>query len=235
MGVKISELNEASSVQNSDVLPIVQEGETKKISVETLGSQKVNKSGDTMTGDLNMQGNSVKFGNDGNIQWKEDGSGDKFRIIPDFNGSGSDNKLIIQSTIGDAGTDPQNWKDLVYIHADNGYIDLVGNIGSKSQITYDSWHSIVLTRSDSTWLNIMLYGTDLLKQGIYSIANDFKIVTSGALNSELTIPRSAIKEINRKDWGFELIAKRSEISGDSGGGYNGIAIVSDGNLTLQST
>lgn len=31
MGVKISELNEATSAQNSDVLPIVQEGETKKI------------------------------------------------------------------------------------------------------------------------------------------------------------------------------------------------------------
>lgn len=52
MGVKISELNEASSVQNSDVLPIVQNGETKKIQVETLGSQKVNKSGDTLTGEL---------------------------------------------------------------------------------------------------------------------------------------------------------------------------------------
>lgn len=38
MGVKISELNEATSAQNSDVLPIVQNGETKKISVETLGN-----------------------------------------------------------------------------------------------------------------------------------------------------------------------------------------------------
>ena len=54
MGVKISELNEASSVQNNDVLPIVQNGETKKIQVETLGSQKVNKSGDTLIGELNF-------------------------------------------------------------------------------------------------------------------------------------------------------------------------------------
>lgn len=36
MGVKISELNEATSVQNSDVLPIVQNGETKKISAVNL-------------------------------------------------------------------------------------------------------------------------------------------------------------------------------------------------------
>lgn len=58
MGVKISELNEASSVQNSNVLPIVQNGETKKIQVETLGSQKVNKSGDTLTGELNFNNKS---------------------------------------------------------------------------------------------------------------------------------------------------------------------------------
>lgn len=38
MGVKISELSEASSVQNSDVLPIVQNGETKKITKENLFS-----------------------------------------------------------------------------------------------------------------------------------------------------------------------------------------------------
>lgn len=125
MGVKISELNEATSAQNSDVLPIVQNGETKKIPVEVLGSQKVNKSGDTMTGDLNMQSNSVKFGNNGSVLWKEDGFGDKFRIIPDFFGAGTNNKLIIQSTTGGAGEDPQNWKDLVKIHADSGQVDLI--------------------------------------------------------------------------------------------------------------
>ena len=124
MGVKISELNEATSVQNSDVLPIVQNGETKKIPVETLGSQKVNKSGDTMTGDLDMQSNSVKFGTDGNIQWKEDGFGDKFRIIPDFGDKGSNNVLRVQSTTGGAGEDPQNWKDLLKIHADTGRLTL---------------------------------------------------------------------------------------------------------------
>ena len=36
MGVKISELSEAMATQNSDLLPIVQNGETKKIQVETL-------------------------------------------------------------------------------------------------------------------------------------------------------------------------------------------------------
>lgn len=125
MGVKISELNEASSVQNSDVLPIVQNGETKKIPVGVLGSQEVNKSGDTMTGDLNMQSNSVKFGTTGNILWKEDGYGDKFRIIPDFGGSGSSNSIKIQSTTGGSGTDPSTWQTLVSIHADTGEINIL--------------------------------------------------------------------------------------------------------------
>lgn len=86
----------------------------------------VEKTGDTMTGDLNMQSNSLRFGTDGNILWKEDDYGDKFRIIPDFSGAGSSNKIKIQSTIGDEGTDPTNWKDLVVIHADTGEIDLIG-------------------------------------------------------------------------------------------------------------
>ena len=85
----------------------------------------VEKTGDTMTGDLNMQSNSIKFGNNGNVLFKEDGYGDNFRIIPNFNGAGADNKLIIQSTTGEAGTDPQNWKNLVAIHADSGEINLI--------------------------------------------------------------------------------------------------------------
>lgn len=87
----------------------------------------VEKAGDTMTGNLNLNDNSLKFSTNGNIEWKESGYGDKFRIISDFNGAGSDNKIKIQSTIGDAGTDPTNWKDLVVIHADTGDIDLIGN------------------------------------------------------------------------------------------------------------
>jgi len=90
-----------------------------------IQSDVVNKSGDVMTGELNMQGNSIRFGSGGNIFFKEDGYGDKFRILPNFSGSGSSNKLVIQSTVGGAGEDLQNWKDLVYIHADTGEINLI--------------------------------------------------------------------------------------------------------------
>lgn len=87
----------------------------------------VEKTGDTMTGDLDMQSNSVKLGTTGNIQWKEDGYGDKFRIIPNFAGAGSNNELRIQGTTGDEGTDPTNWKDLMNVHADTGEIALPNN------------------------------------------------------------------------------------------------------------
>lgn len=93
-------------------------------SINDLNNNKVNKSGDTMTGALLMQGNPIGFGTTGNIFWKEDGYGDKFRVIPDFGNAGENNKLIIQSTTGGAGEDPQNWIDLVTIHADTGEIDL---------------------------------------------------------------------------------------------------------------
>lgn len=99
--------------------------EDKMNHIENGIANAVEKSGDTMTGDLDMQNNSVKFGTTGNILWKEDGYGDKFRIIPNFGGTGANNKLIIQSTIGGVGEDPQNWKDLVTIHADSGQVDLI--------------------------------------------------------------------------------------------------------------
>ena len=81
--------------------------------INNLSNNKISKSGDAMSGELNMQGNQLRFGNGGNI--------------------GANNKLIIQSTTGEAGTDPQNWKDLVYIRADSGEIDLIGDVISPKQ------------------------------------------------------------------------------------------------------
>lgn len=100
--------------------------EDKMNHIENGIENAVEKTGDTMTGDLNMQSNSVKFGTAGNVLWKEDDYGDKFRIIPDFGGSGSSNTINIQSTTGGAGTDPSTWQTLISIHADTGEIDLIG-------------------------------------------------------------------------------------------------------------
>lgn len=172
MGVKISELNEATSVQNSDVLPIVQNGETKKISVEALGSQKVNKSGDTMTGDLDMQSNSVKFGNNGNVKfgdngsvkfgnngnvlWKESGYGDKFAIKADFNGADDNNKLKIQGAVGGAGTDP-NLIDLINISGKTGATTFIGSVASPNFIGKTNGYTWDVTTENTTdtWLLVL--------------------------------------------------------------------------------
>lgn len=99
-----------------------------------LDNKKVNRSGDTINGILNMLGNAIKFGNNGRIEWKEDGFGDKFRIVPDFNGTGENNKLLIQSTVGASGTDPTDWKTIAYISADNGKLYILGDIDTDGHV-----------------------------------------------------------------------------------------------------
>ena len=117
---------------------------------------RVKKSGDTMTGNLKMESNSV--------EWKETNYGDKFRIIPDFNGAGSSNRLLVQSTVGDAGTDPTNWKTLVSIHAETGEVDFNAND--------TGWQAIPLTSPATTvdW-NVLMYrkinGVVYIKGTIY--------------------------------------------------------------------
>jgi len=104
----------------------------------------------------------------------------------------------------------------------------------KSQIQYKRWHSIVLTRSDDNYIYVMLYGSNQLREGNYSIASDFTLITYGQTYAELTIPKSAIYDITRHDWGFELTLTRSAISGISSSQYNGTAVVVNP-IILQST
>lgn len=201
MGVKISELNEATSVQNSDVLPIVQNGETKKVPVETLGSQKVNKTGDTMTGNLDMQSNSVKFGTDGNIQWKEDNFGDKFRIISNFTGTGSDNKLIFQSTTGGAGEDPQNWKDLLNIHADTGRLTLPDG-GFVPKFFHLAWGTSFTVTTNWGGHGLIMVSNDALYMFWIAGANHNEIWTSLISGSDvcnISMPDSNHINVSRKD------------------------------------
>lgn len=225
MGVKISELNEASSVQNSDVLPIVQNGETKKIPVGTLESQKVNKTGDTLTGSLNFNNK-----NDFNaIRKTRTLNGTDYQLTVGLGGNGSARMELVGENDTVLGS--------VEVRNDGVYNGKTGNklVETKSQIEYNNWHSVVLTRSDTNTLYVILYGSNHLKEGSYSIANNFKLVTYGTTYSELTIPKSALNTIYRRDWGFELMFNRSGISGIASGQYNGVAVPYDGPLILQST
>ena len=128
-----------------------------------------------MTGNLDMQSNSIKFGTDGNIQWKEDGFGDKFRIIPNFGDEGSNNVLRVQSTTGGAGTDPTNWKDLMNVHADTGEIALPNN-------------AFVPKYFQMVWGNSLTIATEAGGQGLIMASADalYMFWISGGGHDQLT-------------------------------------------------
>lgn len=113
-------------VNNVDVVE-----EKKMNNIENGIANAVEKTGDTMTGDLDMQSNSVKFGNNGNVFWKEPGFGNKFAIKADFSGADDNNKLKIQGAVGGAGTDP-NLIDLINISGKTGATTFVGNVSSPN-------------------------------------------------------------------------------------------------------
>lgn len=54
------------------------------------------------------------------LYWKENGYGDKFKILSDFNGTDDSNKLKIMGAVGEAGTDPDLY-DLFTISGKNGH------------------------------------------------------------------------------------------------------------------
>lgn len=112
------------------------------------GSVHVAKAGDTMSGNLVMNNNKVKFSNNGGVEWKELGYGDKFRIVPDFTGTGDNNKLLIQGIVGEAGEDGENWVTLAEITAQNGNINIAGNITSRK---YASSKSRETYRNNNCW------------------------------------------------------------------------------------
>lgn len=105
----------------------------------------------------------------------------------------------------------------------------------KTQINFTSWHSVILTRSDSTYIYLILYGTDRLKEGTYSIQGGFTLYTFGTTESTFVVPTNAISSITRHDYGFEVVLKRANISGIAGTEYNGIAVVGGEQFVLMSS
>ena len=56
--VKISELPDATDVNDDDFVMVVQDGFNKRVTKENFQKEKVNKSGDTLTGELNFNNKS---------------------------------------------------------------------------------------------------------------------------------------------------------------------------------
>ena len=108
-------------------------------STGTLGKIGFNGSGDLIIGDTNdgtanflSISNSdksvslfgdIKFSSAKAIYWKEGNYGDKFKIVPKFSGVNDSNQLVIQSAVGDAGTDPA-LNDRVIIYGQSGNVEV---------------------------------------------------------------------------------------------------------------
>lgn len=186
--------------------------------------EKVDKKGDTLTGELLFENKDTYNA----IRKTRTFNNEDYQVSVGVGGNMSARMEFVKV--------PNNVLSSVEARSDGLYNGVTDNklIESKSKIDYQSWHSVVLTRSDNDYIYLMLYGSNILKEGTYSIANDFRVLTYGTTNSDLTIPKSAINELTRKDWGFELVCKRSGISGIASTQYNGIAIVAN-TITLQST
>lgn len=149
----------------------------KNVATEEYADTKVSKAGDTMTGDLNFSGNKVKFSNNGGIEFKEDGYGDKFRIIPDFSGADDNNILKLQGAVGGAGTDPA-FVDLGYITAKSGNVTVKGNVNAPNfsgKMNGFEWDINTANNSD-TWLLVM-NGTKIQHRAINTILPAMAIVT----------------------------------------------------------
>lgn len=78
------------------------------------------------------------------ILWKEPGFGDKFRIIPYFNGANDSNKLLVQASVGGSGEDPELY-DVMSISGKSGNVQIKGDltVGSFTRNYVDTWMPVL--------------------------------------------------------------------------------------------
>lgn len=134
----------------------------KTVATEEDTNKKVTKTGDTMSGDLSLPNSKIKFSNNGGVEWKENGYGDGFRIIPDFNGTDDSNKLKIQGSTGKAG-DNLNFNDIASISAKNGNVNFKGSVSVAAGFkgTWNGYTADFATANTAdTWI-LVLKGTTI--------------------------------------------------------------------------
>ena len=96
-----------------------------------------------------------KFGNINGIYFKENGYGDKFRIIPAFSGVDDDNKLKVRGAVGGAGTDPSEY-DLATLSGKNGDLWLKGDIRPTpkyldlTSLSTSNFYPVVFNETENT-------------------------------------------------------------------------------------
>lgn len=134
----------------------------KTVATEEDTNKKVTKTGDTMSGDLSLPNSKIKFSNNGGVEWKENGYGDGFRIIPDFNGTDDSNKLKIQGSTGKAG-DNLNFNDIASISAKNGNVYFKGSVSAAAGFkgTWNGYTADFATANTADTCILVLKGTTI--------------------------------------------------------------------------
>lgn len=87
------------------------------------------------------------------LYMKENGYGDKFAVVPEFNGGDDGNKLRIQGAVGGAGTDPALY-DLMTISGKSGTIWTKGHIVNSScrvNTVVGSWVRLFTMKLSARW------------------------------------------------------------------------------------
>ena len=138
--------------------------ETLLNEIENELSTKMAKAGGTISGTVNMAENKITFSDNGNIEFKENGYGNKFRIIPDFSGEGDENKLLIQGITGGEGEDSNDWVTLAHITAQNGNIFINGTL-TGTITNAIKWNNFIndLTASNTSGTRLVVLNGDKLQ------------------------------------------------------------------------
>ena len=138
--------------------------ETLLNEIENELSTKMAKAGGAISGTVNMAENKITFSDNGNIEFKENGYGNKFRIIPDFSGEGDENKLLIQGITGGEGEDSNDWVTLAHITAQNGNIFINGTL-TGTITNAIKWNNFIndLTASNTSGTRLVVLNGDKLQ------------------------------------------------------------------------
>ena len=97
-------------------------------SLKTAITNKLDKSGGTMTGDIKW---TPIAGQEKGLTWEELGYGDGFKIIPTFNGVNYDNRLCFKVSTGAAGA-AYNYTNKAELWANGTFMCIDGHIGAKN-------------------------------------------------------------------------------------------------------
>lgn len=165
----------SKGIQNSSNKPILRDHGNGNVTVDATDDTLF--LGFENTQRINCFKGKVTVENDGGIYWKENGYGDKFKIVPDFSGADDSNILKLQGAVGGAGTDPA-FVDLGYITAKNGNVNVKGTLEAdnyRGKLYGYNW-DIGTENTVDTWL-LVVNGDKIQHRAINTILPAMAIVT----------------------------------------------------------